>query len=198
MNVLDRDTLTCNDVELEFQLDQCSVQHDDSRRSVCWASSSALSHCTFVCLSVCPCPPVCLSGHVSACFTLPNYPLGTIKIDWTLPSVNDWSFVRCLGNAVSLYANLSTFAAVCLPARSSLWFGQTACLPPTAPSSGCRSAGFPSTLLMFSHPRRCLSKSSLSSPTCQALPQPTPLSRFFFSQTGFEFVCFFITGHLRE
>lgn len=101
---------------------------------MCWLSSCALIRCTSACLSICPCPPVCV--HVSACIALPNYPLGTTKTDWSelcrLHMTDQLSFARVM--TLSLYANLATLAAVSLPAcwPVRLWFGQNVRIPPAA------------------------------------------------------------------
>lgn len=101
---------------------------------------------------------VCLSLLSSVClFALPNYPLGTIKIDWTqLCSL--WMSDRpsVAGETVSLYENLLTLQ---LSAPLSLWVCQPVCLPPMAPSSECRSAGFPFTPLLSACLCRCMSVS---------------------------------------
>lgn len=139
--------------------------------AVRWATVSLL-----VCLSLPSCLPP-LSPCPCVCpFALPNCPPGTIKIE--LWSVSDWSAVRCRGNAISLYENLSTFAAVYLPARPSVLLLESVNQSrrptprPMTPSSGCRRAGFPISPLMSSHLcclPVCLPTSPVTSPACQSL-----------------------------
>lgn len=86
------------------------------------------AHWAAVGVSVCPCPPVCLPFlpvHWLLFSPFLIIPQGTREdwLNWTWLSVSDWWLVCCLAEAVSLYANLSTFAAVCLsvcPAKSCL------------------------------------------------------------------------------
>lgn len=92
------------------------------------------AHWAAVGVSVCPCPPVCLPFlpvHSLLFSPFLIIPQGTREdwLNWTWLSVSDWWLVCCLAEAVSLYANLSTFAAVCLsvcPAQS--------CLAPPRPA----------------------------------------------------------------
>lgn len=112
-------------------------------QSVWRVSSSALSHCTSTCPSVCP---LCLCS--CACpFALLNYPLGTIKIDWTELCclwMTDGLSVSRVTRYHCIRTCRPTQQSVCLLSRLSVSWSLSNCLPPPTAQLLCATSPFSS------------------------------------------------------